>query len=329
MNTNRDASQFTKYNNAKTLAAYYQARVNDINTGNLIIAPGYYSDISSKTYTDLVISKTECCIPTNIITISTGPTYTPYVDSFKATGSITWTAPLTCQSPITYWIVGGGGGGGAAYDNAGGGGGGGGFAITGKYAVVPGTTYTIVVGAGGSGGTARGTNSSPPNQAGSQTDGTAGTDSSFDSINGGPVAAGGGVGLRSRNNPGGSGLGGGVSEGGNGGGGGKGGGGGGGAGGNGTNSSGPFSAGLGGTGISLTVPGPGGETSKLYGVGGDGGANKASGYTVGASGSANTGKGGGGGGAASYQPPYAGGLISMGGEGGSGLVVIKYLIEDS
>ena len=48
------------------------------------------------------------------------------------------------------------------------------------------------------------------------------------------------------------------------------------------------------------------------------------GYIVGASGSANTGKGGGGGAAASFQPPNAGGIITMGGEGGSGLVVIQY-----
>jgi hypothetical protein len=39
---------------------------------------------------------------------------------------------------------------------------------------------------------------------------------------------------------------------------------------------------------------------------------------------ANTGKGGAGGRAASYQPPYAGGIIKMGGNGGSGLVVIEY-----
>jgi len=327
MNTNRDASQRTKYNNAKTLSRYYQSRVNSINAGNLLVAPGTYSDVSSKTHIDFAIAKTECCIPTSSISISAGPTYQTYYVTFTTTGSTTWTAPATCQSPITYWIVGGGGGGGGAFDNAGGGGGGGGAATTGTYAVVGGTTYSIVVGGGGAGGTAIG--STYPNPAvtpGTCTNGTVGTSSSFDSVNGGPSAAGGGAGLKRGNNThAGGGDGGLISIGGYGGDGGYGGGGGGGAGGNGTNA-GALSAGTGGTGISFTIPGYNGGNSQSYGIGGNGAANINTNFSfnVGADGSANTGKGGGGGGAGSYGPPYAGGVIKLGGNGGSGLVVIQY-----
>jgi hypothetical protein len=149
MNTNRDASQRTKYNNAKTLARYYQARIGDINAGTSMVAPGSYSDISARTYTETAISKTECCIPTNLIINSSVPTYTTYYVTFTTTGANTWTVPAACQSPITYWIIGGGGGGAGAFDQRGNGGGGGGASITGTYPVVAGSTYTIVVGAGG------------------------------------------------------------------------------------------------------------------------------------------------------------------------------------
>jgi hypothetical protein len=315
MNTNRDASQQTKYNKAKVLAVYHKQNVRPL--------PGTYSDTSSSTQTEVVLGKTLVC-PTN--TISNNTIYTIYYIAFTISGSSTWTAPTTCQSPITYWIVGGGGGGGAAFDNAGGGGGGGGVAITGTYAIVAGTTYDIVVGDGGAGGTARG--SSYPNPTvnpGTQTNGTAGTNSSFDVSNGGPVAAGGGAGLNSRNAPGGSGLGGGISLGGNGGGGGNCGGGGGGAGGNGTNGSGSI-AGTGGPGILFTIPGYNGGVVQSYGIGGNGGVDISTilSSIVGASGSVNRGNGGGGGSAGSYSPPSTGGVITIGGDGGSGLVVIQY-----
>jgi hypothetical protein len=223
---------------------------------------------------------------------SSGPTYTTFYDIFTTEGSTTWTAPTTCQSPITYWIVGGGGGGSGAYDQRGNGGGGGGAAITGTYAVVAGTTYDIVVGAGGDGGTGQGTQSGGPG-TGTHTDGADGTDSSFDVSNGGPVAAGGGKGLIAdpyRT----GGTGGTVTTGGGGGGGGGNGGGGGGAGGNGTNGAnagvyGP--GGTGGSGVSFTIPGYNGGNAQVYGAGGNGGANRVSGFVVGVSGSANTGKG--------------------------------------
>lgn len=247
------------------------------------------------------------------------PTYTTFYVEFTTTGTTTWTAPATIQSPITYWIVGGGGGGAGAYDQRGNGGGGGGAAITGTYAVVAGTTYDIVVGAGGAGGTGKGSPS------GSHTDGADGTGSSFDFAGGGPVAAGGGKGLIGAPfNQGG--IGGTVTGGGGGGGGGGNGGGGGGAGGNGTNgaASGFGPAGTGGTGVSFTIPGYNGGNPQAYGAGGNGGANRSSGFAVGASGSANRGNGGGGGSAYSSQPPSGGGFIQMGGNGGSGLVVIQY-----
>jgi hypothetical protein len=246
-----------------------------------------------------------------------------YTIAFTTTGFATWTAPATCQTPITYWIVGGGGGGAGAYDQRGGGGGGGGAATTGTYAVVGGTTYDIVIGAGGAGGTGRGTLTlSGP--FGSDTDGTDGIDSSFDLVGGGPVAAGGGKGLDGTTGTlKAGGTGGVVTTGGGGGGGGGSGGGGGGAGGNGTAGTNTV-AGIGGIGISFTIPDYNGGNAQVYGAGGNGGANNSSGFAVGADGLANTGKGGQGGRAASFQPPYAGGVIKMGGDGGSGIVVLSY-----
>jgi hypothetical protein len=263
-------------------------------------------------------------IPTCCDNQQAQPTYTTFYVEFTTTGSTTWTAPATCQSPITYWIVGGGGGGAGAFDQRGNGGGGGGAAITGTYAVVAGTTYDIVVGAGGAGGTGRGTQSGGPG-TGTHTDGTDGSDSSFDFAGGGPVAAGGGKGLIGAPFKEG-GTGGTVTTGGGGGGGGGRGAGGGGAGGDGTDAaaSGTGPGGAGGIGVSFTIPGYNGGNPQTYGAGGNGGANPGSGYTVGADGSANIGNGGGGGSAASFQPPFAGGVIKMGGDGGSGLVVIQY-----
>lgn len=321
MNTNRSASQRTQYNKAKAISTYHQTVVNNINAGNVVLVPGRYSDKSASIYTDIVVGQTECCVPD---VAPAGPTYTTYYEIFTTTGAATWTAPAGVQSPITYWIVGGGGGGGGARDNAGAGGGGGGVAATGTYAVVAGASYAIVVGAGGAGGTGRGTNTVPPNQAGNETDGAVGTDSSIDVTNGGPVAAGGGEGFNSRKAPGGSGLGGGVSTGGNGGGGARGGGGGGGAAASGTNGAANV-AGTGGSGVSFTIPGYNGGNVRVYGTGGNGGVNGGVGYVVGADGAVNTGAGGGGGSSASSQPPYADGDIKMGGNGGSGLVVIQYL----
>jgi len=327
MNTNRSASQRTQYNKAKTLSTYYQTTVNDINAGNVVLVPGRYADKSGSTRTEVAVGQTECCV-VYTPTVAAGPTYTAYYEIFTTTGAATWTAPAGAQSPITYWIVGGGGGGSGAYDQRGNGGGGGGAAITGTYAIVAGTTYDIVVGAGGDGGTGRGTVNPISGPFGSDTDGTDGISSSFDAAGGGPVAAGGGKGLDgTTGTQRAGGTGGAVTTGGGGGGGGGSGGGGGGAaitGGDGTAGT-TTVAGVGGAGISFTIPGYNSGNAQVYGAGGNGGANSGGGYAVGADGAANTGKGGQGGRAASFQPPYAGGDIKMGGDGGSGLVVIQYL----
>jgi len=73
---------------------------------------------------------------------------------FNEVGSTTWTAPGGVTK-VTAYVIGGGGGGGQKYDDgdntpAGYPGGVGGLAI-GVYTVVPGTAYTVTVGAGGTG----------------------------------------------------------------------------------------------------------------------------------------------------------------------------------
>lgn len=333
MNTNRDSSVYTKLRQAKINSAYNATMIGSVNSGKVTFPTGGISNKDASLKTDIVLGDSFCGnIDSSSITPvappSPAPTGVVQYAYFTTAGSTTWTAPATCQSPITYWIVGGGGGGGGAFDNAGAGGGGGGGARTGTYPVVAGTTYTLVVGEGGAGGTARG--SSFPNPLitpGICTDGTAGTNSSFDSTNGGPVAAGGGEGLRRGNNTAaGGGYGGFLSIGGYGGDGGFGGGGGGGAGDVGTDG-GALSAGTGGPGSSFIIPGYNGGNSQSYGIGGNGGANINTNlnFIVGADGLANTGKGGGGGGAGSFGPPIAGGLIKLGGDGGSGLVVIEFI----
>ena len=99
---------------------------------------------------------------------------------YSTPGTYTWTVP-PCVNEITVEAWGGGGGGGAVWsrfnptDNgspsaeactAAGGGGGGGFARR-TYAVTPGQVYTIVVGAGGAGGTVNNSLSSNRAQNGS------------------------------------------------------------------------------------------------------------------------------------------------------------------
>jgi len=67
---------------------------------------------------------------------------------FNATGSHTWTCPSHVEE-VSVVCIGGGGGGGAAYWS-GGGGGGGGLGWKNNISVVPGQSYTVVVGSGGS-----------------------------------------------------------------------------------------------------------------------------------------------------------------------------------
>ncbi len=86
--------------------------------------------------------------------------YITKAQTYTAPGTYTWVVP-PCVTTITVKVWGGGGGGGGTSsrqsntgDEActeGGGGGGGGFSMR-TYSVTPGETYTIVVGAGGTGG---------------------------------------------------------------------------------------------------------------------------------------------------------------------------------
>ena len=81
---------------------------------------------------------------------SGGVDYT--VHSFLTTGANTFTVPTGVTS-VDYLIVGGGGGGGGAWiDQTGGSGGGGGQVLTGTATVTPEQDYTVTVGAGGAGG---------------------------------------------------------------------------------------------------------------------------------------------------------------------------------
>ena len=78
-------------------------------------------------------------------------------DTFTSSG--TWTAPAGVTSvDVEVWGGGGGGGGGEGDNSDGGGGGGGGaYSRTTSITVVPGTTYTVTVGAAGTAGATNGT----------------------------------------------------------------------------------------------------------------------------------------------------------------------------
>lgn len=219
------------------------------------------------------------------------------VEIFESTpvGGV-WTAPLGVTS-VQYLVVGGGGSGGDQY----GGGGGAGGAVGGELSVTPGSSYTLLVGAGGN-------------------------DSQFDTKIGYAGGAG-GSGVSGKGANGGCGGGGGVA--------GKGtgsqgygggsnnsfyGGGGGGMGAAGGNAG--VSGGAGGGGISSSISG----SAVWYAGGGGGGANagEAAGGAGGGgaggnkdrpNGGANTGGGGG------------GAYTSGGGKGGSGVVVLNYTIN--
>ncbi|MDG1278123.1 MAG: Ig-like domain-containing protein [Algoriphagus sp.] len=72
--------------------------------------------------------------------------------TFNSAGNDTWTAPAGVTSiTVEMWGAGGAGGGSRTNNRQGGGGGGGAFRRAVNVTVVPGTTYTITVGAGGGG----------------------------------------------------------------------------------------------------------------------------------------------------------------------------------
>lgn len=80
---------------------------------------------------------------------------------YDTPGTYTWTAPPGVTSVCVACIGGGAGGGGELYFGSylGAGGGGGGLGYKNNIAVTPGTGYTVVVGSGGTGAGANGTNS--------------------------------------------------------------------------------------------------------------------------------------------------------------------------
>jgi hypothetical protein len=256
------------------------------------------------------------------------------VQTFTSTGTSTWTAPQDVTSVEVLVVAGGGSGGGGSGAIGGGGGGAGGIVYNTSYPVVPGATYPIVVGAGGVGA--------------NRALGTSGGNSQFGTL----VAAGGGAGSSDGTvNIGGRGLTGGSGGGGSGRSGvgapgfaGQGysgsngatnayyaGGAGGGAGGPAT----PFSgsvAGSGGPGLYFNISG----TSTAYGGGGGGGGSNFSSVSTAGTGGVGGGGGGtstsingtagtvntGGGGGASGWNTDTGSIL--GGNGGSGIVIVKY-----
>ena len=279
------------------------------------------------------VASAAACVPV----ITTDGSYS--VASFKTVGTCEWTVPSTITE-VTYLIVGGGGGGAS-------GGGGGGGVITNHgvstLTVTPNAVMSVVVGAGGINGGGGSGNSIPATSGGNSTFGTF-------------TAVGGGYGGTASRNPadGGSGGGGGydvpgqrialgtAGQGNSGGRSNQGGygaaGGGGGAGGVGANAPAQHLGGAGGIGVSSMITG----SSVPYGGGGGGGVNANCGcnhpnsggvggsggggngsslgygggaYFNGTSGAANTGGGGGG------TDPES----TLAGNGGSGIVIVRYL----
>jgi hypothetical protein len=279
---------------------------------------------------DSACSYTAAAVPT--CTTSTDGVATVY--KCTGTGSTTWTVPVGITQ-VKYLVVAGGGAGGGAgtgagYGSANGGGGGGGGFLTGSgYAVTPGASLPITVGAGGAsvsswsggngGDSVFSTNTSKGGggggflavgKAGGSAGGGGGGDRNGDAFGAGtasPAGQGNNGGYGSTNNlSGSSGGGGGASA----------------AGGSSTNVE---YAGNGGAGIASTITG----TNTYYSGGGAGGAwvnTSATGGLGGGGNGVNRGRGGagtngfGGGGAGSGS--YGGGL--PGGDGGSGTVVLRY-----
>ena len=266
-------------------------------------------------------------------TQSTSGGYT--IHTFTSSGTLTVSGQA--KSGVDYLLVAGGGGGG---NSRAGGGGGGGMTVTTGATLAPGT-YTITVGAGGAGGADGGGagNTGIP--------GTTGNNSSFGSISsvlgGGGGGGGGSISDRVGKN-GGSGGGGSDGQGpgsgttgqGNNGGNSSssaGGGGGGGAGGEGGSTAGQQGIGGNGgaasansySGSSVNYSGGGGGGSRDNNTPGTGGSGAGSGgKTTGANSTAGTANRGGGGGGGGRHNGYSAEHF-YGSNGGSGIVIIRYL----
>ena len=248
------------------------------------------------------------------------------------TSSGTFSITDSSLTSVDYLVVAGGGaGGGGSNVDAGGGGGAGGFRTGTGLPVSNASPYAVTVGSGGATSAVLDTIAGP------------GGDSTFSTIT---STGGGGGGIREPGAPGGSGGGGGrwgetgaagTAGQGNAGGNGapddgtanRGAGGGGGAGSAGDNAPSPNTGGNGGDGLLSSISG----TPTYYAGGGGGGSSESSSEATGGSGGGGNGgnpsdgighkgtssTGGGGGG--SYSPP---GNVRVGGDGGSGIVIISY-----
>jgi hypothetical protein len=235
---------------------------------------------------------------------------------FTTPGTYSWTAPASVTS-VSVVTVGGGGSGGTSYPglSSGTGGGGGGLGWKNNIPVVPGTSYTVVVGAGG------------PAQLNSRSNGFDGGVSYFISTStvagyggqngvqgGGVQALGGGYG--------GDGGGGGGSGGGNGGGGG----GAGGYSGNGGSASGNGTGGAGGGGDSVGTSGNGGGGGGVgingQGANGTGSVSGGGGGGGGSGGSNGESGGSGGGDGGTYGGGSGGGQLDGGAAGGGAVRII-------
>jgi hypothetical protein len=162
-------------------------KVANTNTGSAtIVANG----LPNKTivHRDLTVLNANDLIAGSVVTLNydgtyfqlVGRTITPGIACYSAPGSYSWTCPAGVYT-IYVKVTGAGGGGGCCYtsDQLTGGCGGGGGVSEGLYSVVPGTSYNVLVGAGGPGSAGLGT-------------GNYGGTSSFAL---GPTATGGGPGL--------------------------------------------------------------------------------------------------------------------------------------
>jgi len=274
-------------------------------------------------------------------TIMTDGTY--WYHTFVSSGTFTPQKSLTCDYLV---VAGGGAGGGAtAYDDSGEGGGGagglrstvtatgGGGSLESKLSLASGTGYTVTIGAGGAGIGNRGNSGS--NSVFSTitaTGGGGGGGANFsDGLNGGSGGGGrgGGVGGTAGTGTANQGFAGGVGKTGNP----YDGGGGGGAGAVGVAAT--TTAGAGGAGVAISAlatptstgvsgyyagGGGGGKyTGTTFGTGGAGGGGNGGVTSAGVNATANTGSGGGGSG--NY---LSGGFV--GGNGGSGIVIVRYAV---
>lgn len=226
-------------------------------------------------------------------------------NTFTTVGSTTWTCPVGVTS-ISVAVQGGGGGGGGSTtgnNRIGAGGGGGACAFSPALTVVPGTVYTVTVGAGGAAGTTSGAGG--PGGASSFSDGVITTLTANGGSGGGANSTGvGGTGGTAdggtSNFSGGDGV-------------------------NGASGTPPISAGAGGGGAGTDADGsPGsGATGGAGGAGSPAGGNGGNSPTAQNNGSAGAAPGGGGSGGCKGASASKGG-----GAGGKGKVTIVYTIPD-